>query len=140
MFQVAVLSMGVTPSGSRPCGLSQATGVQSSVSPTLRCRTWTTHLRAYTDEASFTRENIINSCNSHVWAVENSHPTIRQGHQRRVFISVWCGIPHVLVLGPYMLDRPCLQGFFGAVTAKLAGGCVATRSPTDVVHARRGSS
>jgi hypothetical protein len=38
------------------------------------------------------------------------------------------------------LDRTCLHGFFGAITARIAGGCAATRSPTDVVHAPRGSS
>jgi hypothetical protein len=38
------------------------------------------------------------------------------------------------------LDRTCLQGFFGAVIARIDGGCSSTRSPKDVVHAPRGPS
>jgi hypothetical protein len=57
----------------------------------------------YTDEASFTRESIINSHNNHVQADENPHATLEQGHQQRFSINVWCGVVHDLQKGPYVL-------------------------------------
>jgi hypothetical protein len=57
----------------------------------------------YTDEASFTRESIINSRNNHVWADENPHATLEQGRQQRFYINVWCGIVHYLLISPYVL-------------------------------------
>jgi hypothetical protein len=57
----------------------------------------------YTDKKSFTRESIINSHKDHVWVDENSHATLEQGHQQRFSISVWCGIVHDPLIGPYVL-------------------------------------
>jgi hypothetical protein len=57
----------------------------------------------YTEEASFTRESIINSRNNHVWADENPHATFEQGHQQRFSIDVSSGIVHDLLIGPYVL-------------------------------------
>jgi hypothetical protein len=62
-----------------------------------------------TDEASFTRESIINSHNNHVCADENLHSTFEQGNQQRFSINVWCGIVCDLLKGLYVLP-PRLTG------------------------------
>jgi hypothetical protein len=57
----------------------------------------------FTDQASFTREIIINRHKNHAWADENPHATLEQGYHQRFSISVWCGIVHDLLIGPYVL-------------------------------------
>jgi hypothetical protein len=68
----------------------------------------------YTDEASFNRESIINNHN-HVWADENPHATLEQGHQQRFSIKVWCGIVHDLLIGPYILPARLIRPVYGDV-------------------------
>lgn len=57
----------------------------------------------FTDEATFTRDGIFNTKNSHVWADENPNAKIERGHQRRFKINVWAGLIGGYFIGPYIL-------------------------------------
>lgn len=59
----------------------------------------------FTDEASFNREGIFNSRNSHVWDVENPHETFIRGYQDRFAVNVWAGILGDTLVGPYILPN-----------------------------------
>ena len=59
----------------------------------------------FTNEASFTKEGIINSHNSHVWNFENSRTTHAFHHQHKFTINVWAGIVHDDLIGPYLLPN-----------------------------------
>lgn len=57
----------------------------------------------FTDEASFTREGVFNTHNSHVWANQNPHGTTVRAAQQRFAVNVWTGIVGDCLLGPYLL-------------------------------------
>ena len=57
----------------------------------------------YTDEASFTREGVFHSYNSHFWVFENPHAQFVGRYQHRFSVNVWAGIVHKHLLGPYLL-------------------------------------
>lgn len=57
----------------------------------------------FTDEATFTRDGIFNSRNSHVWALDNPHEIAICHHQHRFSVNVWSGILNNHVIGPYIL-------------------------------------
>lgn len=59
----------------------------------------------FTDEASFTREGIVNIHNSHVWDFVNPKATRVFHNQRRFTINVWAGIVHDHLIGPYLLPN-----------------------------------
>ena len=59
----------------------------------------------FTDEACFARERIYNSCNSHVWSMENPHATIVRSHQHWFCVNVWVGIVDDFLLDPYILPE-----------------------------------
>lgn len=62
-----------------------------------------------TDEATFTRDGIFNSHNTHVWSDENPH-AIHEGHfQERFKVNVWAGMVGDQLIGPYVLP-PRLTG------------------------------
>ncbi|GFV99782.1 transposase-like protein [Trichonephila clavipes] len=46
----------------------------------------------FTDEASFSREGIFNTHNSHSWAAVNPHVTRTRAAQDRFLVNVWTGI------------------------------------------------
>ncbi|GFV12737.1 DUF4817 domain-containing protein [Trichonephila clavipes] len=46
----------------------------------------------FTDEASFLREGIFNTHNSHSWAAANPHVTRTRAAQDRFLVNVWTGI------------------------------------------------
>jgi hypothetical protein len=82
----------------------------------LACSQWFIHKLAdnphflkqilFTDEASFTREGMFNSKNSHVWDQVNPHETVIRGHQQRFSVNVWAGVLGDSLVGPYVLpDR-----------------------------------
>ena len=50
-----------------------------------------------------TRDCVLNSRNSHVWADENSHAPHVHGFQQRFSVNVWAGILDGHVIGPYQL-------------------------------------
>jgi len=45
----------------------------------------------FTDEASFNRDGINNSRNSHTWSHDNPHETSVTKFQKRFSVNVWCG-------------------------------------------------
>lgn len=59
----------------------------------------------FTDEASFTREGVFNSRNSHVWALDNPHEVFVRGYQHKFSVNVWAGILGDRVIGPYVLPN-----------------------------------
>ncbi|GFV40663.1 uncharacterized protein TNCV_2268341 [Trichonephila clavipes] len=60
----------------------------------------------FTDEASFSREGIFNTHNSHSWAAANPHVTRTRAAQDRFLVNVWAGILGDYLIGPYILpDR-----------------------------------
>lgn len=46
----------------------------------------------FTDEATFSRDGILNSRNSHVWALENPHEITFPHHQYKFSVNVWSDI------------------------------------------------
>ena len=63
----------------------------------------------FTDEAKFTREVVLNSRNSHMWAEENPHVARSHGFQERYSLNIWAGSLDGCVTGPYLLP-PNLTG------------------------------
>ncbi|GFW18760.1 uncharacterized protein TNCV_1370141 [Trichonephila clavipes] len=60
----------------------------------------------FSDEASFSREGIFNTHNSHSWAAANPHITRTRAAQYRFLVNVWAGILGDHLIGPYILpDR-----------------------------------
>ena len=58
----------------------------------------------FIDEATFTRNGINNTRNSHRWSHENPHGTVETNFQRRFSINVWCGMIDDTLIGPVILD------------------------------------
>ena len=63
----------------------------------------------FTDEAKFTREAVLNSRNSHVWADENLHDARTHEFQEWYSLNIWAGFLDGCVIGPYLL-QPNLMG------------------------------
>lgn len=59
----------------------------------------------FTDEATFTRDGVNNSHNSHVWSDENPHATFVANFQHRFTVNVWCGIIDSYLIGPFILEN-----------------------------------
>lgn len=57
----------------------------------------------WTDEASFTRNGVLNLHNEHVWAHENPHAASQSNFQHQWRINVWAGIIGDRILGPVIL-------------------------------------
>ena len=57
----------------------------------------------FTDEASFTREGIVNLHNLHLWSAVNPHVRRQCKHQVRFSVNVWTGILGDHLIGPYIL-------------------------------------
>ena len=54
--------------------------------------------------ATFTRNGISNTRNSHRWSHEIPHGTAETNVQRRFSINVWCGMIDYMLIGPVILD------------------------------------
>ncbi|KAJ4426346.1 hypothetical protein ANN_27160 [Periplaneta americana] len=69
----------------------------------------------FTDEATFTRDGINNTRNSHQWSEENPHAIVEIHFQERFSVNVWCGMIDNQLLGPVVLPHrptgPCYLGF-----------------------------
>lgn len=63
----------------------------------------------FTDEASFSRNAIINFHNNHMWAEENPHAVIENNFQENFSVNVWVGIVGDFLIGPHFLP-PRLNG------------------------------
>lgn len=59
----------------------------------------------FTDEATFTRDGINNTHNSHVWSDENPHATVESNFQHKFSVNVWCGMVDGYLIGPYILEN-----------------------------------
>ncbi|GBM11271.1 hypothetical protein AVEN_267832-1 [Araneus ventricosus] len=59
----------------------------------------------FTDEASFTREGIVNTHNAHMWAMDNPHASVLWKSQQRFSVNVWAVILGDYLLGPYLLPE-----------------------------------
>ncbi|GFS96651.1 uncharacterized protein TNCV_3944271 [Trichonephila clavipes] len=60
----------------------------------------------FTNEASFSREGIFNTHNSHSWVATYPHVTRTRAAQDRFLVNVWAGILGDHLIGPYILpDR-----------------------------------
>lgn len=60
----------------------------------------------FTDEASFSRDGVVNFHNNHQWTYENPHTTHQGRHQQQFKINVWVGIVADCLIGPCVLpDR-----------------------------------
>ena len=59
----------------------------------------------FTDEASFTRDDINNSQNLHTWSHDNPHETIITKFQRRFSVNVWCGLLGNKLFGHFVFDN-----------------------------------
>jgi len=57
----------------------------------------------FTDEATFSRNGINNTRNSHRRSHENPHGTVKTNFQR-FSINVWCGMIDDMLIGPVILD------------------------------------
>lgn len=77
----------------------------------------------WTDEASFSRDGIFNSRNSHVWAEENSNAIVPKSHQQRWSVNIWAGIVDDYLIGPYLLPNrltgPIYEIFLNEVLPEL---------------------
>ena len=59
----------------------------------------------FTDEASFTRDAINNTHNSHRWSDKNPHAIVERNSQHRFSVNVWCGVMDNQLIGPAMLPN-----------------------------------
>ena len=59
----------------------------------------------YTDEASFTREGIFHTHNSHVWDFENLHAQFVGRYQHLSSVNVWARIVRNHLVGLYLLPN-----------------------------------
>lgn len=62
-----------------------------------------------TDEATFTRDGVFNSRNTHIWCDENPHAIHEGRFQERFSVNVWAGMVGNYLVGPYVLP-PRLTG------------------------------
>ena len=59
----------------------------------------------FTDEATFNRDGMPNTRNSHIWARDNPHATNETHHQQRFSLNVWCGVLDDQLIGPFVMQR-----------------------------------
>lgn len=59
----------------------------------------------FTDEASFSRNAIMNFHNNHIWCEENPHAITESRFQQQFALNVWVGILGDFLIGPYFLPR-----------------------------------
>ncbi|GFU83707.1 transposase-like protein [Trichonephila clavipes] len=81
-------------------------GLFTEVLAATNCKSFFAASVLFTDEASFSREGIFNTHNSHSWAAANPHVTRTRAAQDRFLVNVWAGILGDHLIGPYILpDR-----------------------------------
>lgn len=68
-----------------------------AVDPTFDCKI------LFTDEASLSRNSIINFHNNHIWALENPHEIVETQFQAQFALNVWGGIIGDHLIGPVFL-------------------------------------
>lgn len=63
------------------------------------------NLVLFSDEATFTREGVFNSHNSHCWAHTNPHMIRQHAHQTQFSVNVWAGIIGNHLIGPCLFPN-----------------------------------
>jgi len=95
----------------------------------------------FTDEATFTRNGINNTHNSHRWSHENAHGTVETNFQRRFSINVWCGMIGDMLIGPVIFrrsyDRTKLPRISAKWITKTTRGCSFAYTDCCVLSAER---
>jgi len=59
----------------------------------------------FSDEASFTRDDVINLRNVHTWYHDNPHETSVTNFERRFTVNVWCGVVGNKLIGTFVFDN-----------------------------------
>jgi len=59
----------------------------------------------FTDEASFTRDGINNTHNSHRWSDKIPHAIVERNSQQLFSVKVWCGVIDSQLTGPAVLPN-----------------------------------
>lgn len=59
----------------------------------------------FTDEASFSRDPIMNFHNNHIWSEENPHAVTEARFQQQFSLNVWVGIFRDSLIGPHFLPK-----------------------------------
>ncbi|GFV36870.1 DUF4817 domain-containing protein [Trichonephila clavipes] len=78
-------------------------GLSTVVLAATNCKSLFEASVLFTDEASFSREGIFNTHNSHSWAAANPHVTRTRAAQDRFLVNVWADILGDHLIGPYIL-------------------------------------
>jgi len=74
----------------------------------------------FTDEASFTRDGINNTHNSHRWSDKNPHAIVERNSQHRFSVNAWCGAIDSELIGPAVLPNRLTGGRVCRLSAKRA--------------------
>jgi hypothetical protein len=72
----------------------------------------------FTDEATFTRDSINNTRNSHTWAHQNPRSITVCSYQHRYFVNVCCGL-----IGSYLIWTHLFEGRFTGSFCKVTYPC-----------------
>jgi len=92
----------------------------------------------FTDEATFTRNGINNTRNSHRWSHDNPHGTVDTNYQRRFSINVWCVMIDMLtgliILDDRMAGQNYLDFLQNGLPEQLQNAHLATRTAMYFQH------
>ena len=64
---------------------------------------------AFTDEATFSVDQVVNRHNCRIWGTENPHETFEKPRVSPK-VQVWCGVHHSQIVGPYFFEEPTVTG------------------------------
>ena len=69
----------------------------------------------FTDEAHFTRDEVNNTRNSHLWGRENPYGTVESKYQHRLSVNVFCGVTGDQLIGTYIFPQRLTGDIYGNV-------------------------
>ena len=58
----------------------------------------------FTDESQFNRDGVNNTRNSHVWADDNPHATVKSNFQQCFGLNEWCAVLDDQLIDPFMME------------------------------------
>ena len=58
----------------------------------------------FTDESQFNRDGVNNTRNSHVWADDNPHATVKSNFQQCFGLNEWCAVLDDQLIGHFILE------------------------------------
>jgi sarcosine oxidase delta subunit len=59
----------------------------------------------FTNKAHFTRNEVNNTRNAHLWDRDNSHGTVKSNYQHRSSVNIWCAVIGDQLIGPYIFPQ-----------------------------------